>query len=96
MKHPLIRTQPPLEEMTVNIALQRREENALGKYYTTHDCDGCGTCFLYAVKNFMYSYDSTYYFVFRQPATEAEHREMRRAISLCPMHCIRDDGDTAQ
>ncbi len=73
--------------------LQRREENAPGRFYTTHDCDACGTCFLYAMKNMMYSYDSTYYFVYRQPANDREERDLRRAMNLCPMHCIRDDGD---
>jgi ferredoxin len=74
--------------------LNRREENAPGTFYSTHDCDGCGTCFLHAVRNMMYSVDSTYYFVFRQPASDREERDLRHAMSLCPVQCIRDDGDS--
>ncbi len=80
-------------ECVVNTIMMRREENAPGKYFVTHDCDGCGNCYLQALANFMYSCDSTYFFVYRQPVNEREERDVRRAMSMCPMHCIRDDGE---
>lgn len=70
----------------------RLEDNEPGKYYVTDDCNGCGLCFAYALQNFMYSSDSSYYYIIQQPADEREEEDIRKAISVCPMDCIRDDG----
>lgn len=72
---------------------KRREENAPGKYYVTDECDGCGICFSYALQNFMYSNDSAYYFVYQQPTDPREEEDIRRAMEVCPLNCIKDDGD---
>ena len=70
----------------------RIEENEPGKYYVTDDCNGCGLCFAYALQNFMYAGDSSYDYVIQQPVDEREEADMQKAISLCPVDCIRADG----
>jgi len=71
----------------------RLEENAPGKYYVTNACNGCGICFSYALQNFMYSNDASYYYIYNQPADEREVEDIRRAMDVCPMACIKDDGE---
>jgi ferredoxin len=68
-------------------------DNEPGKYYVTDSCNGCGLCFSKALQNFMYSNDSSYYFVYQQPLDEREEEDIREAISVCPMDCIMDDGN---
>ncbi|MBI3005883.1 MAG: ferredoxin [Ignavibacteriales bacterium] len=77
-----------MEELATRIS-----DNAPGKYYVTSSCNGCGICFSYALQNFMYSNDSTYYYVYSQPVDKREETDIRRAMEVCPMDCIRDDGD---
>ncbi len=72
-------------------AERRIADNAEGKYYTTTGCNGCGLCFSVALRNFMYSNDSTYYYVLQQPADERDEADMQRAIAICPMDCIKID-----
>jgi len=71
----------------------RLQENTSGRYYVTDACNGCGLCFSYALQNFMYSNDSSYYYVFQQPADSREENDVRRAMDVCPMNCIKDDGE---
>ena len=73
----------------------RLEDNAPGRYYVTSDCNGCGICFSYALQNFMYTNDSSKYFVMNQPVDEREEEDIRRAMDVCPMVCIMDDGVAA-
>lgn len=73
---------------------KRLEDNATGKYYVTDACNGCGLCFSLALQNFMYSNDASYYYIIQQPVDDREDADIREAISVCPMDCIRDDGDT--
>lgn len=77
------------------MAAKKLEDNEPGKYYVTDDCNGCGLCFTSALQNFMYSSDSSYYYIIQQPADEREEEDIRKAIELCPMDCIRDDGVVA-
>ena len=70
---------------------KRIDENAEGKYYTTSDCNGCGLCFSVALQNFMYSNDSSYYYIIQQPADEREEADLQQAIALCPVDCIITD-----
>ncbi len=71
----------------------RLEENAPGKFYVTNECNGCGICFSYALQSFMYSNDSSYYYVYQQPTDPREEDDIRRAMEVCPMNCIKDDGE---
>jgi len=75
------------------MAAQKLEENAPGKYYVTDDCNGCGLCFAYALQNFMYAGDSSYYYIIEQPADHREEEDILKAISVCPMDCIKNDGE---
>ena len=72
---------------------KRITDNVPGKFYVTDACDGCGLCFSKALQNFMYSNDSSYYYVIQQPVDEREEEDIREAISVCSMDCIKDDGD---
>jgi len=73
--------------------VKKFEDNASGKYYVSDGCNGCGLCFSVALQNFMYSNDSSYYYVYQQPVDEREEADIREAISVCPMDCIHDDGE---
>ena len=73
----------------------RLPDNAPGKYYVIDTCNGCGLCFSKALQNFMYSTDSSYYFIYQQPVDEREEADILEAISVCPMDCIKDDGAPA-
>ena len=75
-----------------NVAV-RLPENSAGRHYVTSACNGCGVCFSYALQNFMYSNDASYYYVFQQPADAHEEDDVRRAMEVCPMNCIKDDGE---
>ena len=75
---------------------KRIEDNAPGKYYVTADCNGCGLCFSVALQNFFYSNDASYYYILQQPLDEREEADIREAISVCPMDCIKDDGLVVQ
>ena len=71
---------------------KKYEDNAAGKYYVTDLCNGCGLCFSVALQNFMYSNDSSYYYIYQQPLDEREEEDILKAISVCPMDCIKNDG----
>ncbi len=71
---------------------KRLEDNAPGKFYVTDACNGCGLCFSIALQNFMYSNDASFYYILEQPTDEREEADIREAISVCPMDCIKDDG----
>jgi ferredoxin len=77
----------------MQVPAHRLADNVPGKYYVTSDCNGCGLCFSYALQNFMYSNDSSYYYIFQQPVDEREEDDIRRAMAVCPMDCIKDDGE---
>lgn len=77
------------------MAPEKLEDNEPGKYYVTDDCNGCGLCFTYALQNFMYSSDSSYYYIIQQPADEREVEDIKKAIAVCPMDCIHENGETA-
>ena len=72
---------------------KRLEENAPGKFYVTDACNGCGLCFSVALLNFMYTNDSSYYYIIQQPVDQREEEDIREAMSICPMNCIGDDDD---
>jgi ferredoxin len=74
----------------------RYSENAPGKYYVVDTCNGCGLCLSLAIRNFAYSDDASYYYIYQQPQTLEEERQCREAMDLCPMHCVRDDGGSYQ
>lgn len=79
----------------MSMPAMKLQENVPGKYYVTNECNGCGVCFSQALQNFMYSNDSTYYFVYQQPANAREEEDVLRAMETCPMNCIKDDGELA-
>ena len=72
---------------------KKYDDNSPGKYYVTDSCNGCGLCFSVALQNFMYSNDSSYYYVYQQPVDQREEVDLREAIAVCPMDCIKYDGD---
>ena len=81
------------EGLSMSTVAVRLQENAPGKYFVTSACNGCGICFSFALQNFMYSNDSSYYYVFQQPGDPREVEDLLRAMEVCPMNCIKDDGE---
>jgi ferredoxin len=81
-------------EVPMASAGYRFRKNEWGRYYVTDECDGCGICASYAPCNFESSTDGSYYYIIQQPYDEEEASAVKDAISACPRHCIRDDGDT--
>ena len=77
----------------MSATVDRLQENVDGRYYVTSACNGCGICFSYALQNFMYSNDVSYYYVFQEPVDAREEDDIRRAMEVCPMNCIQDDGE---
>lgn len=78
----------------MQVTANRLADNVPGKFYVTSDCNGCGLCFSCALQNFMYSNDSSYYYIYQQPADAREEEDIHKAIEVCPMDCIKDDGKT--
>ena len=72
---------------------QRIPQNAKGKFYVTVECNGCGFCYSFAPESIDFTSDGKLYFVFKQPGTEAEVDHLREAIEMCPLECMRDNGD---
>ena len=67
--------------------------NVLGRYYVLHDvCLNHECCIDEAPSNFrMDEYWSAY--VFKQPTTTEEEEQCRRALAVCPVEAIKDDGE---
>jgi ferredoxin len=64
-----------------------------GRYYVLDQCNGCGLCRTIAGDLFDYTEGGEYYYLVRQPRTEAEEDLLREAIELCTMNAIMSDGD---
>ncbi|MDE3058048.1 MAG: ferredoxin [Bacteroidota bacterium] len=67
-------------------------DNVPGRFYVLDTCNGCGLCLSYAIHSFSFDDSGLFYYVYRQPDTEDETDDVRKAMSVCPMDCICDDG----
>ena len=63
-----------------------------GKYYVDNDtCTLCESCTFEAPDHF--ATDGSGSYVFRQPVTAEEEENCQRAIDVCPLEAVRDDGE---
>ena len=67
--------------------------NAFGRFYVTHDCDGCGICVEIAPLNFTFSPQRDYCAVYAQPVGDEEVELVQQAMTACPLHAVGSDGD---
>ena len=65
-----------------------------GKYYVDQDvCTFSGACLLEAPNNLKFEVPEDGAIVFKQPESPDEIARMKRAIHVCPVEAIMDDGD---
>jgi ferredoxin len=72
---------------------RHRPENTPGNFYVTSECIGCGLCVVYAPDSFKWNAEGTRCYVARQPRDVLELDAVWDAIVVCPVACIRHDGD---
>lgn len=71
-------------------------ENVPGKYYVTDQCNSCGLCKSVADELFDFNNEGTYYYVCKQPISQAEQAMMDDAIEFCTANGIWWDGRILQ
>ena len=71
----------------------RLAPNAVGPFYTTDECNGCGVCAAHAPINFTWNPDGSFCYVVHQPLDAREEQAVLDALEACPFECIRADGD---
>ena len=65
-----------------------------GKYYVDENtCLACDTCNYYAPDNFKYDNEIGSSYVFKQPETPDEEERCRKALEVCAVEAIYDDGN---
>ena len=70
-----------------------RARDALGRYFITDECEGCGLCVVYAPNNVVPSWDGSHCTVVHQPANEREENDLHDAEMACPLACLgREDA----
>ena len=68
-------------------------QNVPGTYYVTEDCLACESSQEAAPTNFRYG-DNGMSYVFKQPSTTEEEERCGRALEMCPMEAVRNDGES--
>ena len=70
----------------------RHPQNAEGKFWINQNtCMECAACFVEAPNNIRLDEVVGMSYVFKQPETEEEVRQVRVAISVCPVEAIEDN-----
>ena len=65
-----------------------------GKYYVDENtCLACDTCNYYAPDNFKFDYEMGTSYVSKQPETPDEEERCKKALRVCAVEAIYDDGD---
>lgn len=70
----------------------RYRENVPGGYYVDTNCIDCDVCRDIAPDNFIRNDEGGYSYVYKQPATEGEHKECESARDECPVEAIGNNG----
>lgn len=68
-------------------------QNVPGKYYVDASCVYCGQCHYLAPTFFADEPSTSYMYVAKQPITAEEIALCERAIVICPVNAIGNDGD---
>ena len=70
-----------------------RTRDALGRYFITDECDGCGLRVACAPDNVVASWDGSHRTVAHQPANQREENALHDAEMGCSLACLhRDDA----
>ena len=77
------------------IKLNVHPSSASGKFYIDTDVCTCSTaCQIEAPNNIKIDDAELTAFVFKQPESIEEEEALRRAIWVCPVEAVLDDGDS--
>ncbi len=71
----------------------RLPENTPGSLYVDSQCIDCDVCREIARAHFKRAADPGYSYVYRQPETPAQLRDVKEAIEECPVEAIGLDPD---
>ena len=70
----------------------KQPENVPGPWYVDASCNVCRVCLDEAPNLINYNDDGTYVYFFKQPETPEETAAAQRALDVCPMLSIGNDG----
>ena len=70
----------------------KQPENVPGQWYVDTSCNLCRVCLEEAPNLIKYNDDETYVYFFKQPETPEETAAAQRALDVCPMLSIGNDG----
>src|SRR5262249_29622830 len=70
----------------------KEPENVPGPWYVDTSCNLCRVCLDEASNLLKYNDDQTYVYFFKQPETPEETATAQRALDVCPMLSIGNDG----
>ena len=70
----------------------KQPENVPGPWYIDASCNVCRVCLDEAPNLINYNDDGTYVYFFKQPETPEETAAAQRALDVCPMLSIGNDG----
>ncbi|MCH1912923.1 ferredoxin [Leptospira noguchii] len=69
------------------------KQSAPGKYYIDNSCVPCNDCLEEAPMLLKYTEDESKVYFHRQPATPEEEIAARKAMEICPVEALGDDGE---
>ncbi|MDY0387563.1 MAG: ferredoxin [Methanolobus sp.] len=67
-------------------------ENVPGPYYVDDNCIACQVCADEAPDHFKMGDDNSGAYVFKQPENDEEKKACEKALSICPVDAIGNDG----
>jgi ferredoxin len=70
----------------------KHPKSAPGKFYVDNTCITCGESYLGCPEFFKVCEETSSAYVHRQPQTDAEIKKFRKAMEMCPVEAIGDDG----
>ncbi|PJZ50690.1 ferredoxin [Leptospira saintgironsiae] len=68
-------------------------ENVPGKFYIDNSCVPCNDCLEEAPQLLKYTDDESKVYFHKQPASPEEAVAARKAMEICPVEAIGDDGE---
>ena len=70
----------------------RWPQNALGTLYVNFQCIACNACIKEAPQTFAMNWQDGHAFTKHQPQNPRETRQALKALELCPVDAIKNDG----
>jgi len=69
------------------------KQNISGKYYVDTTCIYCGQCHILAPNFFVDDIKANCIYVIKQPLTKEDVDLCERALTICPVNAIGNDGE---